>query len=300
MRTTIQQLEDLKEWSKDSTRYERRLAFRNQSMPGGMGTEAGTIPVEFDELSDREVEYYRTGPWSTREDYRKGQLVQPGPGRPGYGGTKKGAAKIVRIKEERKKEKIVENKKYLDKLSHPDAEANIERWGKNQGFTIDETWKKYRKLDTKQQSSVRIGSAPSYKRIPPEIFKKLREQFSKMSHEEFAKKLNKMGYKASATSSFTVKKVKERMSSLGMRMDPSIYEKKQLPTSDPGRLKKIDDYVKEFEKDYGRKPTAKHVRTALKEQRRVMPLYEAKYEELLKGSAQRVTNVQKDLSLIHI
>ena len=29
MRTTIQQLEDLKEWSKDSTRYERRLAFRS-------------------------------------------------------------------------------------------------------------------------------------------------------------------------------------------------------------------------------------------------------------------------------
>ena len=46
--------------------------------------EAGTIPVEFDELSDREREYYRTGPWSTREDYSKGQLVQPGPGRQGY------------------------------------------------------------------------------------------------------------------------------------------------------------------------------------------------------------------------
>ena len=81
MTTTIQQLEDLKEWSKDSTRYERRLAFR-----GSMGTEAGTIPLEFDELSDREQEYYLTGPWSTREDYRKGQLVQPGPGRQGYSG----------------------------------------------------------------------------------------------------------------------------------------------------------------------------------------------------------------------
>ena len=86
MTTTIQQLEDLKEWSKDSRRYERRLAFRNQSMPGGLGTEAGTIPLEFDELSDREIEYYRTGPWSTRPEYRKGQLVQPGPGRQGYAG----------------------------------------------------------------------------------------------------------------------------------------------------------------------------------------------------------------------
>jgi biotin operon repressor len=89
MVSTIQQLEDLKEWSKDSTRYERRLAWRSQSGPGSMGTEAGTIPIEWDELSDREREYYRTGPWSTREDYRKGQLVQPGPGRQGYAGDRK-------------------------------------------------------------------------------------------------------------------------------------------------------------------------------------------------------------------
>ena len=79
----IQQLEDLKEWSQDSTRYERRLALRDRHnwQPS---TEAGTIPIEWDELSDREREYYRTGPWSTRDDYSKGQLVQPGPGRQGY------------------------------------------------------------------------------------------------------------------------------------------------------------------------------------------------------------------------
>jgi len=61
-----------------------RSAFRS-NLPS---TEAGTIPPEFDELSDREVEYYKTGPWSTREDYRKGQLVQPGPGRLGFSGGK--------------------------------------------------------------------------------------------------------------------------------------------------------------------------------------------------------------------
>ena len=65
---------------------ERRLAFRS-NLPS---TEAGTIPPEFDELSDREVEYYKTGPWSTREDYKKGQLVQPGPGRQGYQGKPHG------------------------------------------------------------------------------------------------------------------------------------------------------------------------------------------------------------------
>ena len=56
MTTTVQQLEDLKEWSRDSTRYERRLAFRGH-MPS---TEAGTIPIEWDELSDREIEYFLT------------------------------------------------------------------------------------------------------------------------------------------------------------------------------------------------------------------------------------------------
>ena len=91
----IQQLEDLKEWSKDSTRYERRLAWRSQYAPGSMGTEAGTIPIEWDELSDREVEYYRTGPWSTRPEYQKGQLVQPGPGRQGYQGEPKDFLKLA-------------------------------------------------------------------------------------------------------------------------------------------------------------------------------------------------------------
>jgi hypothetical protein len=82
MANIIKQLEDLKEWAQNPERYERRLAFRG-NLPS---TEAGTIPIEWDELSDREQEYYRTGPWSTREDYSKGQLVQPGPGRQGYKG----------------------------------------------------------------------------------------------------------------------------------------------------------------------------------------------------------------------
>ena len=44
----------------------------------------GGVDPAFDELSGREQEYYRKPPFATREDYRKGQLVQPGPGRPGY------------------------------------------------------------------------------------------------------------------------------------------------------------------------------------------------------------------------
>jgi len=87
MTTTIQQLEDLKEWSQDSARYERRLAFRG-NLPS---TEAGTIPIEFDELSPQEQQYYQQPPFSTDEIFlgSKGgvsQLVQPGPGRQGYKG----------------------------------------------------------------------------------------------------------------------------------------------------------------------------------------------------------------------
>ena len=90
----IQQLEDLKEWAQNPERYERRLAFRG-NLPS---TEAGTIPIEWDELSDREQEYYRTGPWSTREDYSKGQLVQPGPGRQGYAGVKIGKTELKQLR----------------------------------------------------------------------------------------------------------------------------------------------------------------------------------------------------------
>ena len=56
MTNIIQQLEDLKEWSQDSTRYERRLAFRG-NFPPSMQT--GVLPIEFDELSPQEQEYYQ-------------------------------------------------------------------------------------------------------------------------------------------------------------------------------------------------------------------------------------------------
>ena len=46
MTNTIQQLEDLKEWSQDSTRYERRLNFRGgqlvQPGPGRQGYKGNT------------------------------------------------------------------------------------------------------------------------------------------------------------------------------------------------------------------------------------------------------------------
>ena len=64
---------------------ERRLAFRSNNP---MGTEAGTIPVEFDELSPQEQDYYQNPPFSTHPDFlgakggqvigKPGGLVEPG------------------------------------------------------------------------------------------------------------------------------------------------------------------------------------------------------------------------------
>ena len=71
------------------------------------------------------------------------------------------------------------------------------------------------------------------------------------------------------------------------------------PSNDPERLKKINDFVKEFEKEYGKKPAAKNIRTALNEQKRVIPIYEKTYGVTLPtGSGAKLTNVEKDINKI--
>jgi hypothetical protein len=67
-------------------------------------------------------------------------------------------------------------------------------------------------------------------------------------------------------------------------------------SDDPNRLKKIDDYVKKYEKDFGRKPSARNIRDNLNEQRRVVKAYEKEYGKLDKIKAtDRITNVQRDI-----
>ena len=69
--------------------------------------------------------------------------------------------------------------------------------------------------------------------------------------------------------------------------------KNKLPSDDPARLKIIDDFRKDFVKQYGKEPTAKYLRTALNEQARVMDIYEAKYGALPKGT--KISNVDTDV-----
>ena len=60
MTNTIQQLEDLKEWSQNSERYERRLAFRGgqlvQHGPERLGYARGKTPLTKKEIDQRYTE----------------------------------------------------------------------------------------------------------------------------------------------------------------------------------------------------------------------------------------------------
>ena len=97
MRTTIQQLEDLKEWAQDSTRYERRLNFR-----AGTKTRATWEEGDWWDLDDQSVGNTKisektkeiTDEMRRRPNAEGGvqQLVQPGPGRQGYQGKDIGIA----------------------------------------------------------------------------------------------------------------------------------------------------------------------------------------------------------------
>ena len=169
----IQQLEDLKEWSKDSTRYERRLAFRRGYPRFPMGTEAGTIPIEWDELSDREREYYRTGPWSTREDYSKGQLVQPGPGRQGYNGKKK-------IPHSSAKDKVVLSKDIIAKIKKRIKLPVGQKWNfydpkiNPEGYTYGVRKAKYPNLWDTARNVGKEGRAESKLAQATETYKKIK------------------------------------------------------------------------------------------------------------------------------
>ena len=207
----IQQLEDLKEWSKDSTRYERRLAFRGHS---ALSPEAGTIPIEWDELSDPEREYYRTGPWSTREDYSKGQLVQPGPGRQGYSGKK--------LMSKRKAKVIRETLPQGISLSFDEAgnrwrlRAEIQK-GKEKWSDV------LSNPNSKQIKQFVKNYEAEYKRRYPNTlsdadFEKLRlsKQYKNLTANQFADALNKLGYNSIRGKEFSKKIVDNRQAKLNL------------------------------------------------------------------------------------
>ncbi len=138
--------------------------------------------------------------------------------------------------------------------------------------------------------------------IGKENFIKERKKFPKLNVDEFAAKMNELGYTDAGGNKLDAEKIKQYHATFNVPLDKDAYKpkapgaKKTRASDDPQRLKEIDDYVKEFETDYGRKPTSKNIVDALQEQRRVIPFYEKKYGVTLpKGSSQKITNVQKDV-----
>jgi hypothetical protein len=89
MVNTIRQLQDLKEWSQDSTRYERRLNFRLASKPYNW-EEGDWWDLDDESVGNTKIleDFEITDEMRRRPNAEGGvqQLVQPGPGRPGYAG----------------------------------------------------------------------------------------------------------------------------------------------------------------------------------------------------------------------
>ena len=89
MVNTIRQLQDLKEWAQDSTRYERRLNFRLAQKPYNW-EEGNWWDLDDESVGNTKIleDFEITDEMRRRPNAEGGvqQLVQPGPGRQGYQG----------------------------------------------------------------------------------------------------------------------------------------------------------------------------------------------------------------------
>ena len=141
--------------------------------------------------------------------------------------------------------------------------------------------------------------------IGKENFIKERKKFPKLNVDEFAAKMNELGYTDAGGKKLDGDRIRLYHGEFNVPLDKDAYKpkapgaKKTRASDDPQRLKKIDDYVKGFEEEYGKKPTKRNVVAALQEQTRVMPIYEKTYGVTLPtGSGAKLTNVEKDINKI--
>ena len=225
----IQQLEDLKEWSKDSTRYERRLAFRSSHFPRDP---VGTIPPEFDELSDREQEYYRTGPWSTREDYQKGQLVQPGPGRQGYRGW-------TDYSKPTKKQKQISEKVYKKDFHKLDT---IKKYGIVHGDTTG-------RMNVSGSGGVPTTEKPSLIKKVEKILKQNVEKKGGANVLKFEKGVTTSGYAKNGLIDKVIKGTDGKLKNLGeikKLINTIIKENGWLTKQDYRRWSIVDSFMKDY------------------------------------------------------
>jgi len=304
----IQQLEDLKEWAQNPERYERRLAFRSNNP---MGTEAGTIPIEWDELSDREQEYYRTGPWSTREDYSKGQLVQPGPG------YKPGGLVEPGVMNYGKEDKLGKNISYIKEAKHYNYKKPVYRFSitfppgmkKNEVNMVreatPENLKMMKKLRNKLQGEIDTFYGPN--RITTEDVLKLRDKHPTLTNKQIAEKLKgKIGARGHPFTESSVKKATidagkkgkyGKLTSLGRTLEQLKEEAIKLPLG----KKYLDDYNKTKNKDEALKVFRDRIKTGLHRHFTADPAkaatWRAKWAKTEKGALSIKKSLEKQSAL---
>ena len=99
--------------------------------------------------------------------------------------------------------------------------------------------------------------------IGKENFIKERKKFPKLNVDEFAAKMNELGYTDAGGKKLDGDRIRLYHGEFNVPLDKDAYKpkapgaKKTRASDDPQRLKEIYYYVKEFENEYGKKPTKK-------------------------------------------
>ena len=136
MVNTIRQLQDLKEWAQDSTRYERRLNFRLAQKPYNW-EEGDWWDADDESVGNTKIleDFEITDEMRRRPNAEGGvqQLVQPGPGRQGYQGDERKGVQVTYAGQKTKRylplKEAVSSERYEQiEFANPEmSEAKLER-----------------------------------------------------------------------------------------------------------------------------------------------------------------------------
>jgi hypothetical protein len=292
---------------------EPRLAFRSNNP---MGTEAGTIPIEFDELSPQEQEYYQNPPFSTHSDFlgAKGgsaQLVQPGPG------YKPGGLVEPGVMNYGKEDKLGKNISYIKEAKHYNYKKPVYRFSitfppgmkKNEVNMVREATPKnlkmMKKLRNKLQGEIDTFYGPN--RITTEDVLKLRDKHPTLTNKQIAEKLKgKIGARGHPFTESSVKKATidagkkgkyGKLTSLGRTLEQLKEEAIKLPLG----KKYLDDYNKTKNKDEALKVFRDRIKTGLHRHFTADPAkaatWRAKWAKTEKGALSIKKSLEKQSAL---
>ena len=200
MVSTLRQLQDLKEWAQDSTRYERRLNFRLAQKPYNW-EEGNWWDLDDESVGNTKIleDFEITDEMRRRPNAEGGvqQLVQPGPGRQGFKGEGSGKSHWIYepgSKNKKLKKEVVEDitKMMADSKNFPDKQTItktfkysgnpdkvLKMWAAETGNTIPEG--RFR-LHTYEGTDIQKNLVKSFEAQGdnPNIMKLAREYFPEM------------------------------------------------------------------------------------------------------------------------